>query len=1047
MATLTRLASTLTAKFSPSQTLTDAFYIDGRLCGKRETRQADITIEKEERGYFFSVFTHPTIEGFEPGMLPPFEPQFRSLCNDVKFGHKEIDSLIEKFLSTAVDVTGKMRLSDNEMRSPYFSGIIVKDAEAFAVTIGNGLAFLYRDDTLFPLTDAGIPMEAIDAFDNRVGDFMYYCASKTANALWSNYFTLSPDDCISLCNKAVYDALGQRELLRILNEAEDQCDAAGVVITQASARMPNVPMQFSISFVENVTNTDKRGIFGFKKKSKEDNEEENNVESVVEGGVVGAAAEAVSDAGFVSLSKAESAGEFITKETAGAAGGLLFGAGAAESLSIPVVNQPASTDNGIEVSSEINIPDEQIEFLDSSVPEKAKEVQITPEQLFKSSLDNTKDQPKEEVKTAPMEESETKMETISVSAFTPETSTDDEPTKPITNLDASVFSGLKEGGILAQAIKSSTAGTAAEATETAPGILEEIKIDETPVVVAGAAADAAPEAPAETPVEIPVEVPVEAPVETPVEIKEETVPPEIINKPEEIVFEAEDEGNKFFDVPTEESFNPYSAGDPEEMKNAAPLVFGDDGSAAQEVPVETEVNEEVSEIPVPEFEIDSPKPEITEEDKLNVDFPETVKEEPVVQEEVKEEFKLPFANDVETVGNPEPVEAVPAMPEYDANVFDTPVNAINSEEPITADTPDTYAYGEYEEAAAAAPAEGDMFTAGAVAPQEEPPYQPFGGEVFATKDQARYEVNDAQQVQSGAYAYDPAQETAAQPVSSSSSSAGSADDAWIMDLLGVDDDYTRDEIPDAGNFVAGGAAQAPNNSRGDSYNSGSAGPNGGRPQQGIPSGGHPSGGGRGNGGKRNFHLNRNGYIFIAFVVLLLICLIIMISLILKSCNNKKTSESSASSSNGDAVIINPTGDASDASGDTQNTGSTEPGTSDQSSATETTANQDPSAPIASFQFSDYVGFRTWWDLFNYVYNIQLSNFNDPRIQKIREYNRLPDDYTPGSGDTILLPPPGVLDGSIPITFIPGETQAAGGESQQTTQSQQDSTANGNIRTN
>ena len=1021
MATLTRLASTLTAKFSPSQTLTDAFYIDGRLCGKRETRQADITIEKEERGYFFSVFTHPTIEGFEPGMLPPFEPQFRSLCNDVKFGHKEIDSLIEKFLSTAVDVTGKMRLSDNEMRSPYFSGIIVKDAEAFAVTIGNGLAFLYRDDTLFPLTDAGIPMEAIDAFDNRVGDFMYYCASKTANALWSNYFTLSPDDCIILCNKAVYDALGQRELLRILNEAEDQCDAAGVVITQASARMPNVPMQFSISFVENVTNTDKRGIFGFKKKNKDEDEEENNVESVVEGGVVGAAAEAVSDAGFVSLSKAEAAGEFIAKETAdkAASGGFVFGEQSVSSLDVPVKNQQASADNGIEVSDKIELPDDKIEFLDNSVSAKPTEVQISPEQLFKNSLDNAKEQPKEEEKAAPSEGSGTKMETISVSAFTPQTPTDDEPTKPVSNLDASIFSSLKEGGILAQAIKNSAEPSAPAVSETTPEILEEIKIDETPDKAADKILDKIPD-------------------ETLAKPSEELVPPEIVSKTEEIVFEAEDEGSKFFDVPTEESFNPYSAGDPEEMKNAAPLIFGDDSSAKTEVPVETPVIEEVSEIPVPEFDIDNPKPELTEEDKLNVDFPETVKEEEAPKEEVKEEFKLPFANDVETVGSPEPVEAVPAMPEYDANVYDTPVNAINSEEPIAANTPDTYAYGEYEEPLAAPSAGDSFFTAGTAVSQEEPPYQPYGGEVFNAEDQARYNVDDSQQVQSGAYTnYAPSAEAAsAQPASSSSSSSGSADDAWIMDLLGVDDDYTRDEIPDAGNFVAGGTTANTGNNRGNAYNSGSAGPNGGRVPAKRPSGSHPSGGHGGNGGgKRGFHLNRNGYIFIAFVVLLLICLIIMISLILKSCNNKKTSESSSSqSSNGDAVIINPTGGSTENSGSTDNSDGTTDNTKDTG-----TSDADPSAPIGSFQFSDYIGYRTWWDLFNYVYNIQLSDLKDPRIKKIKEYNRFPDDYSPSSGDTVLLPPPGVLDGSIPITFIPGEAQAANS-------TEQGSSANGTIQT-
>ena len=306
MATLTRLASTLTARYFPSSTLTDAFYLDGRLCGKRETRQADITIDKDERGFFFSLFTHPAIEGFEPGTIPPFEPQLRGLCNEVKNGHKEIDAMIEKFLSTAVEVAGTTKLIDNESRDPYFTGVIVRDSEAFAVTIGGGLAFLYRDDTLFPLTDAGIPMEPIDAYGNRVGDFQYYCSSKTANALWSNFFTLTPDDCIILCNKSIYDALGQREILRILTDAEDQCDAAGLILTQASARMPNTPMQISISFVENVTKEEKKGLFGKKKKAKDyESESHELLESTVEGGEVGAAAKAIADAGFVSLTPEE----------------------------------------------------------------------------------------------------------------------------------------------------------------------------------------------------------------------------------------------------------------------------------------------------------------------------------------------------------------------------------------------------------------------------------------------------------------------------------------------------------------------------------------------------------------------------------------------------------------------------------------------------------------------------------------------------------------------------------------------------------------------
>lgn len=981
MATLTRLASTLTAKFSPSQTLTDAFYIDGRLCGKREQRQADITIEKEERGYFFSVFTHPTVEGLEPGMLPPFEPQFRSLCNDVKFGHKEIDGLIEKFLSTAVEVTGKMRLTDSEMRSPYFSGIIVRDAEAFAVTVGNGLAFLYRDDTLFPLTDAGIPMEAIDAFDNRVGDFMYYCASKTANALWSNYFTLSPDDCIILCNKAVYDALGQRELLRILNEAEDQCDAAGSVITQAAARMPNVPMQFSISFVENVTNTDKRGIFGFKKKSKEEDESENNVESVMEGGVVGAAAEAVSDAGFVSMSAAEAAGTFVAADAAAEAGGVIFGAQSSETLSIPVVNQQASGDNGIELDKTDSPSVAPVQFLDNSVNDPA-EVKITPEDLLKNSLEQ--------------------MQPISVSEYNPEE--DDEPTKPVEGLDSSIFAGLKEGGILASALQNMEA---------------ENKAAEPDVVAVAPAPEPEPQPEFVQPVQ-----PVQESAQESVQIfTDEPVQAQPENK-DEIVFNAVDDGNKFMDVPTEESFNPYSAGDPEEMKNAAPLVFGDDTSVQPEK-VE-EPAEEISEIPVPDFKIDDPKPELKDEDRLNVDFPESDAVKAAGPAKEEQGFTLPFANEVETDGEPDKSESIPDMPEFSANVYDTPVNAVGSDVPVDAPAPDAYAYGQYNNTVDASA--DTSFTATGAVGQEEPPYQPFGSEVFGTQDQNAYQQQSYQQDPYANNYTNPVAETYTEPAGSASSSGSTGDDAWIMDLLGVDDNNDiRDEIPDSGPFVAGAGApaagqQAPRAqsqavNRGNSYNAGPSGPTGtqrrpgGAPNGGQrPQGNRPAGGGSGNrngGGKVKYHINRNGYIFIAFVVLLIICLIVMISLISKACSAKNTTETT--DPNAGAITIN-----------TDIT--TEPTTI---ATTAETTEKNPSAPIAKFIFSDYVGYRTWWDLFYYVYGIKLSDLSDPRIQIIKDYNGFASDYTPHSGDLVLLPPEGVLDGSIPNTFVPGT--ADGGE--------------------
>ncbi|MCD8499120.1 MAG: LysM peptidoglycan-binding domain-containing protein [Clostridiales bacterium] len=60
-----------------------------------------------------------------------------------------------------------------------------------------------------------------------------------------------------VCNKEIITTLGQREILRLLYEAEDQSDAAGLIITAASAKLPGVPMQIIACFVESIRSTDK----------------------------------------------------------------------------------------------------------------------------------------------------------------------------------------------------------------------------------------------------------------------------------------------------------------------------------------------------------------------------------------------------------------------------------------------------------------------------------------------------------------------------------------------------------------------------------------------------------------------------------------------------------------------------------------------------------------------------------------------------------------------------------------------------------------------
>ena len=1218
MATLTRLATTLTARFYPSQSLTDAFYLDGRLCGKRETRQADITIDKDERGFFLSVFTHPTIQGFEPGSLPPFEPQLRDLCNEVKNGHKEIDGMIEKFLSTAVEVAGALKLSDNQSRNPYFSGVIVRDSEAFAVTIGNGLAFLYRDDTVFPLTDAGIPMEPIDAYGNRVGDFQYYCSSKTANALWSNFFTLTPNDCIILCNKAVYDALGQREILRILTDAEDQCDAAGLILTQASARMPNTPMQISISFVENVTKEEKRGFFGRRKKEKSYEDEPHEIiESTVEGGEVGAAAKAIADAGFVNLdpepevAAAAAAAEagLAAAATAAAAGApLVFGennnqaaapsaktdadlvfpdkkddektpdagdvlkdlfgemkeSAKSDAEAAQAAADAAKAETPVEVKTEEPVKEEPKFNFEFAVPETpaapATPAPATPAEPVVAApaaepaspfVATIGEHPEEAAKAA--EAAPARMKTVSSIEFVPDV--DDEPTKPINDL-TSVLHQAENAGTIASAVSAVTSDTISQ-----PIPVPEANVPLTPVMPGLFTAAAQQASAASEPVSAPEPV---------------TPAPAASSAPAEIVFTAGSGLGGNILQPAGEPFDPYGKASSDELKNAPPLVFGDDLTTNAK-PVQTEP-EGAQSIPVPEFELKEEKPELKEEDKLSVDFPETetpekpvqpeatiapeapaapvapaapeaVKETPFVQEaapapaavsapapapvpepspapaaapveSTEEDFVLPFGNMVTTVdiGDKPKSDDIPQMPLYDGGNFDTPVNAVSSEEKIDQPARDVSAYGDY----GAADVAPDIAAAAAV-----PPYQPYGGEAFPTSDQNNYGTYNTQQAayvqggdpmsdnngygggygygqqNNGSYdpnmnygaegqgqgyqdpygynqgyqnqgyqnqGYDPQgyqnqgyQNQSYQPQgyqpgydaqqgydaqgyqpqgydnqdygqsfggpaeqAASSSSSSSLDDEWFNNILGVDN--KGDVVDDGGQFGFSEAPQAPaqqapsarqqaqyTNPGQSSYRPAGTGPSsvGGRPA-GVPK--SPVIGGKGGG--RKMKLNRNGYMFLAFVAILIICIIIVISLIARGCSRKP---------------VESTVPTFDTTADTVPTTETTKATID-----------DKSAPIGYFEFSDSIGYRTWWDLFHYVYKIDLDNENDPRIQIIIKYNALdPATYTPHSGDSLLLPPLGVIAGTIPVTFKPGtasnqgaagETTAAGaGETTQATE--------------
>ncbi len=263
MSKITRISTTITARYSPASGATDAFWLDGRITGPRESRAADITLDREDKGFFFATFATQS-SGDSRRDLDAIRPILEKTTLEIKHSNKNIDNQITDLAECSVGVSGRMSIQHEGVRQPFFAGIMVKESEIAAVTMGRGCAYLYRNDTLYPLTKDDAPFEAIDFNGKAIPNIDIYCAGVAGTVRYSNIAQLQVDDCIIVCNREIMEAVGQREILRILYEAQDQCDAAGLVITAAASKLPGTPIQFMIGFVESITvgeKASKAGMF------------------------------------------------------------------------------------------------------------------------------------------------------------------------------------------------------------------------------------------------------------------------------------------------------------------------------------------------------------------------------------------------------------------------------------------------------------------------------------------------------------------------------------------------------------------------------------------------------------------------------------------------------------------------------------------------------------------------------------------------------------------------------------------------------------------
>ncbi len=247
--TTTRLLTTVNARYYPVEGVADAYCLDGRFPGKRELRAVNNSIDREARGFLVSVFAYPS--DTRSRQLAWQEPLGR-LADQVASESGDIDTDINDLAETALDVTGGLKLSEETARAPYFAGVILRDGEMAAVTVGEGLAFIYRQDVLYPLTGNSGKMEAVDLYGDAVEGMEDFIAGEAGAIRYSNIAQVEEGDVIVLCNGEMFDVIGQKEFMRHLAEAEDPMDAAGLLMTAAASQMPGIPIQITVSKVDNI---------------------------------------------------------------------------------------------------------------------------------------------------------------------------------------------------------------------------------------------------------------------------------------------------------------------------------------------------------------------------------------------------------------------------------------------------------------------------------------------------------------------------------------------------------------------------------------------------------------------------------------------------------------------------------------------------------------------------------------------------------------------------------------------------------------------------
>ncbi len=248
MSKTTRISAAIASQLSPTAGFVESYYMDGRVVNLRN-RFTELVIDREQSSSCYALYGTRIYQQNFARTIELANDLMRRLSILIGAAvNEKVDEYSPDLFQTAWELTSLDAPAPTDSgEQPWFSGFIVLNGGISALTMGDGVALLYRDDILYPLTKSNFRIQPYDYHNNTVDNIDYYTFDGHRIAKHSQTFLLKPNDRVILGRGRVFSQIGQKDLLKIAHEAFDESEVINDYLGILDNRAPDIPVQIAVA--------------------------------------------------------------------------------------------------------------------------------------------------------------------------------------------------------------------------------------------------------------------------------------------------------------------------------------------------------------------------------------------------------------------------------------------------------------------------------------------------------------------------------------------------------------------------------------------------------------------------------------------------------------------------------------------------------------------------------------------------------------------------------------------------------------------------------